>query len=248
MRLHLLLCLAPIFTAQAGSEDLVLKIPPVKTSFDIKGQSVQIMAWGTVSGGPQDLFKVALTADLKDLQANIGPLLAAQMNRSDRCGEKLSIESATLAPAAPAAVLTAHVHYERWGCAKAFGREIVKRLVGGNAVIAVKLTPSAGADGISMASEVQKIDADGSLGEVLRSGSLGTSVKDKIASGVEASVRKGLDLKSTLPPTVAAATTLRGAQFVSGTEGRLWISVDGEVHIPAAQMQSLSGKRIGGPQ
>jgi hypothetical protein len=245
MRLQLLLCIAPIFAAQAGSEDLVLKIPPVKTSFDIKGQAVQITAWGAVSGGPQDLFKVALTADLKDLQDNIGALLAAQLNRSDRCGERLSVESATLAPAAPAAVLTAHVHYERWGCAKAFGREIVKRLVGGNAVIAVKLTPSAGADGISMASEVQKIDADGSLGEVLRSGSLGASVKDKIASVIEASVRKGLDLKSTLPPAVAAAATLRGAQFVNGAEGRLWISVDGEAHIAASRIQSLSGKGTG---
>jgi hypothetical protein len=90
-----------------------------------------------------------------------------------------------------------------------------------------------------MASEVQKIDADGSLGEVLQSGSFGTAVKEKIASGIESSIRKGLDLKSTLPPAVAAAATLRGAQFVSGPEARLWFSVNGEAHITAAQFQSL---------
>jgi hypothetical protein len=91
-----------------------------------------------------------------------------------------------------------------------------------------------------MASEVQKIDADGSLGEVLQSGSLGPAVKEKIASSIESSVRKGLDLKSTLPPAVAAAATLRNAQFTTGAEGRLWFSVEGEARISAAQFQSLT--------
>jgi len=243
MRFHILLCVALIFAAQARTDDLVLNIPPVQASFDVKGQAVKISAWGAVSSGPQGQFKLALTADLSDLQDHIGALLASQLNRSDRCGERLSVESATLVPASPAAVLTAHVHFERWACVKALGREMVKRLVGGNGVLTVKLSPSAGADGISMAAEVQKIEADGSLGEILRSGSLGAAVKEKIASSIESSVRKGLDLKSTLPPAVAAAATLRTAQFVSGAEGRLWISVDGEVHISAAQFQSLNLKR-----
>ena len=238
----MLLCVAPIFAVQSRAEDLVLKIQPVKTSLDVKGQAVGITAWGVVSSRPQGPFKLALTADLSDLQDNIGALLASQLNRSERCGERLSVEGATLAPASPAAVLTAHVHYERFACARAFGREILKRLVGGNAAVTVKLTPSAGPDGISMASEVQKIDADGSLGELLRSGSLGATVKEKIASSVESSIRKGLDLKSALPTAVAAAATLRGAQFVSGTEGRLWFSVDGEVRISAAQFRSLNLK------
>jgi hypothetical protein len=243
MRFHILVCVALIFAAQAGAEDLELKIPPVKTSFDVRGQAVNITAWGAISREPQGLFKLALTADLSGLQDNIGALLASQLNRSDRCGERLSVDGATLAPASPAAVLTAQVHYERWACIKALGKNVPKRLVGGNAVVTVKLTPSAGADGIAMASEVQKIDADGSLGEVLRSGSLGATVKEKIASGIESSIRKGLDLKSTLPPAAAAAATLRSAQFLSSAEGRLWFSVDGEVHISAAQFQSLNLKR-----
>jgi hypothetical protein len=243
MRFHLLLCLAPIFAAQASAEDLEFKIPPVTASLDVKGQAVKITAWGAVSSGAQGPFRLALTADLSDLQDNIGALLASQLNRSDRCGERLSVDSATLVPASPAAILTAHVHYERFACARAFGREIVKRLVGGNAVMTVQLTPSVGADGIAMASEVQKIDADGSLGEVLRSGSLGTTVKEKIASGVEGSIRKGLDLKSALPPEAAAAATLGSARFSSGKEGRLWFSVDGEVHMSATQLRALIPKR-----
>jgi hypothetical protein len=243
MRPYIPLCVALICASQARTEDLELKIPPVKTSLDVKGQAVQITAWGAVSGGPQGLFKLSVTADLGDLQANLGALLAAQMNRSDRCGERLSVESATLAPASPAALLTAQVHYERWACVKALGKNMAKRLVGGNATVVVKLSPSAGADGIAMASEVQKVDADGSLGEVLRSGSLGTTVKEKIASSIESSIRKGLDLKSALPPEVAAAVVLRGAQFAGSAEGRLRFSIDGEVHLTAAQLQSLNLKR-----
>jgi hypothetical protein len=240
MRFYILICGALVCAHQARTEDLVLKIPPVKTSLDVHGQAVQITAWGAVSGAPQGLFKLALTADLSGLQTNIGALLASQLNRSDRCGERLSVESATLAPASPAAILTAQVHYERWACIKALGKNAAKRLVGGNATAVLKLTPSAGPDGISLASEVQKLDADGSLGEVLQSGSLGTAVKEKIAASVESSVRKGLDLKSTLPPAAAAAVTLRGAQFASGPEGHLWFSVDGEVHISAVQFQALT--------
>src|SRR5580700_10214638 len=239
MRPYVPLCVALICASQARTEDLELKIPPVKTSLDVRGQAVQITAWGAVSGGPQGLFKLSVTADLGDLQANLGALLASQLNRSDHCGERLSVESATLAPASPAAILTAQLHYERWACIKALGRNAAKRLVGGNATVIVKLTPSVGADGITMASEVQKIEADGSLGEVLQSGSLGAAMKEKIASSIESSLRKGLDLKSALPPTAAAAATLRGAQFVSGAEGRLWFSVEGEVHLTAAQLQSL---------
>jgi hypothetical protein len=243
MRYWILLSIAPVFAAPAGAEDLELKIPPVKTSFDVKGQAVNITAWGSLSSAPHGPYKMALTADLSDLQANIGPLLANQLDRSDRCGERLSVERATIVPTSPAAVLTAQVHYERWACIKALGKNAAKRLVGGNAVITVRLTPAVAADGISMGAEVQKIDADGSLGEVLQSGSLGTAVKEKIAASVESSIRKGLDLKSTLPPAAAAAATIRSVQFLSGAEGRLWLSAEGEVRISAAQFQSLILKR-----
>jgi len=120
MRHHLRLCVALIFAAHARTEDLVLKIPPVNAGFEVKGQAVKITAWGAVSSGLPGPFKLALTADLSDLQDNIGALLASQLNRSDRCGERLSVERAALAPASPAAVLTARVHCERWACVKAF--------------------------------------------------------------------------------------------------------------------------------
>jgi hypothetical protein len=120
MRFHILLGIALMCAPQARTEDLELKIPPVKTSLDVKGQAVQITAWGAVTSGPQGPFKLALTADLSGLQDNIGALLASQLNRSDRCGERLSVESATIVPASPAAILTAHVHLRALGLHQGF--------------------------------------------------------------------------------------------------------------------------------
>jgi hypothetical protein len=239
MRFHGLF-LALTLAALGNAEDLALKIPPVSTSLDVKGTPVKITAWGSVARTPSGAYALTLTADLADLQANLTPLLAAQLDRSERCGERLSVQHAALDPAAPSAMLTANVHYERFACIKAFGKENAKRLVGGNAVVTVKLTPSCGRDGIAMASNVQKIDADGSLGELLRSGSLGDAIKQKIAASIESAVRKSLDLKSSLPPAVESVASIQDVRFAGSPQGALWISLGGEVRLTEAQFQSLA--------
>jgi len=117
------------------AEDLTLTIPPVRVSLRVQNQPVDVTVSGSVSGivagHGETPFRLALTADLSDLQQNITPLLSSQLNRSEKCGERLTIDRATLAPCAPGALLTANLHYEKWACAKVFGRDVVKRLVGG---------------------------------------------------------------------------------------------------------------------
>ncbi|MEI9971691.1 MAG: hypothetical protein WDO73_06350 [Ignavibacteriota bacterium] len=86
---------------------------------------------GTVSPA-----RLAATVDLSDFQDHLTPILAAQLNRSDKCGERLTVQKAMLSSAG---LLTANVHYEHFACAKAFGKEINKRVVGGDAVVEVNL-------------------------------------------------------------------------------------------------------------
>jgi hypothetical protein len=179
--------------------------------------------------------------DLGDFQEHLTPILAAQLNRSDRCGERLTVEKAVLAPTG---LLTANVHYEHFACAKAFGKEIVKRLVGGDAVVEVKLTPSIVEGHIAMDAEVRKIDADGSLGEALHSGSFGDSIRQKIASNMESSVRKSADLKSALPEGVEKILTLESASFVDGGAGRLWLGLEGAFHLSWDQFRGLAKEII----
>jgi hypothetical protein len=245
MRLTVILSSGLILAGLVHSQDLTLKIPPVTVSFEAGGQAIPVTAWGTVSSLSPGAFRLALTADLAGLQDNITPLLHTELDRSDRCGERLSVDHAVLAPSDPAAVLTVNLRYERWGCAKVFGKEAVKRLVAGNGVVVVKLTPSAGPEGIGMAAEVQKIDADGSLGEVLRSGSMGASVKEKIANSIQSAIRKCMDLKSTMPARIAAATAFESARFASGPEGRLWISAGAGLRLSPDEFQALAHEMKG---
>jgi hypothetical protein len=175
--------------------------------------------------------------DLGEFQDHLTPILAAQLNRSDKCGERLTVEKAVLAPSG---LLVANVHYEHFGCAKAFGKEINKRLVGGDAVVEVNLTPSVTDNHIAMDAEVRKIDADGSLGEALHSGSFGDSIRQKIAANIESSVRKSADLKSVLPGGMDSVLTLRTIRFTDGGSGRLWLTVEGELHLTAEQFQMLT--------
>ena len=139
-------CVAQVVVciAQAQTSNPALTIPLVKTALNLDGQAVEVTLWGTISSGPAGIFRLAVTVDLGDIQEKLTPVLGAQLNRSDRCGERLSVERAVLAPAAPSGLLTAYVHYERFACVKVFGKEIVKRLVGGNGVVEVNLTPSVG--------------------------------------------------------------------------------------------------------
>ena len=209
-----------------------LKLPPFKTSIALEGQPVAITVWGAVSGA-----HLSATVDLGDFQEHLTPILAAQLNRSDKCGERLTVQKAALAPSG---LLIANVHYEHFGCAKAFGKEITKRLVGGDAVVEVNLTPKLADNRIGMDAEVRKIDADGSLGEALHSGSFGDSIRQKIAANIETSVRKSADLKSALPGGVENVLTLRTVRFVDGGSGRLWLDIDGELHLSTEQFQMLT--------
>jgi hypothetical protein len=239
MRLFAVLAFAFVCAAQT------LRIPPVKTALTLEGQPVEFAVWGSVSAAPAGVFRLSLTVDLGGFQEHLTPVLAAQLNRSDRCGERLSVERAVLVPAAPAGLLTAYVHYERFGCAKAFGKEIVKRLVGGDAVVEVNLTPSVVGNRIALTAQVRKIDADGSLGEVLRSGSFGDAIREKIAASIESAIQKSADMKSALPAGIESVAALQTIQFADGGAGRLWLTIDGEVRLSAEQSQGLAKQMAG---
>jgi hypothetical protein len=239
MRVPIGMLFAVMCLAQAQT---TLKIPPVKTTVKLDQQPVDIAIWGTVSPMPSGTFAVALTADLGDLQEHLTPVLSSQLNRSDRCADRLSVERAVIAPAAPSGLLTANVNFERFACVKAFGKQIAKRLVGGHAVIEVNLTPSVEENDIAIDAEVRKIDADGSLGEVLRSDSVGDSLREKIAASFQSAVQKLTDLKSRLPAEIGNAVSIESVQFSDGGAGRLWLTIAGEARLSADQLRRAVGQ------
>jgi hypothetical protein len=224
--------------SRAGAEDLTFRIPPVTSSFTVENQSIEITASGLVSRIGPDLFQLKLDADLGSLQENITALLRPQVDRSNRCGERISLERASLAPMAAASLLTAYVHYEKWACAKAFGKEIVKKLVAGNGVIPVKLTPAIDGNTVRLDPEVGEIQADGSLGEMLRSGSFGADLRDKISAKLVSTIQKSANPGTTLPPGLESVATLRSVRF-AGNEGRLVLALEGEIRIRTEKIRTL---------
>ena len=226
----------------SAAQDLML--PPVKTVLQIQNEPIPVTVTGFVSkvpgGADQASFKLSLNVDLAGLQDHITGLLRTQMNQSNRCGERLSIEQAALAPSAPGALLTAHVHVEKWACAKAFGKELAKKLIGGNATIQVRLTPAVEERrSIKLESSVVSIDADGTVGEALRSGGPGDSLREKIRSSLQSSLQKAVNLEGALPPALEPVAAIRSVQFRDAGGGQLAADFLGELKLSAEQMHAL---------
>jgi hypothetical protein len=230
----------------AGAQSSVFKIPPVRVPLDVKGQPIAITASAilTISSKERNglALNVELTGDLSELQRNLAGLLSSQMDKDDRCGERLTIQNATLAPADPAGVATIQLHFERWVCAKVLGKQVDKKLLGGDAQVQIKLTPAISGDGtgLELVPELGQIQADGTLGELLRSGALGETIREKIQSAMLSALQKGTNLGTTLPPAVQSYVTIQDARFKDAGDGRLLVVLDGGARISQEQLRLLS--------
>lgn len=235
---------APVFCA--NDQTVTFKIPTVKIPFNVKDQQVTIAASGRMTVLKEERgvnrLQLQLSADFSDLQQNMTAVLRAALDKDDHCGDRIAVQHATLTPLQPAARAVVQLHYERWGCAKVFGKQEAKRLVGGNAVMPLKLTPSLSEDKTSLRlePEVGPIEADGSFGELLRSGTLGDMLREKIRNAILSALQKGTDLTATLPPAVQGKATMESAEFREGGGGHLLVVLGGEIRITNEQMQTLS--------
>jgi hypothetical protein len=240
------LLIAGPLPVDARVQSVTFKIPPTKIPLKIKDQQVTIVASAVITLRQQNqglnILTLELTADLSDLQQNMTDLLSSELDKDDRCGDRIAIQHATLTPAEPASIATVQLHYERWGCAKVFGKQEAKRLVGGNAVMQMKLTPAAEENHteLRLVPEVGPIEADGSLGELLRSGTLGEMLRDKIRKAILSAMQKGTDLSATLPPAVQSYASIENAQFKDAGSGRLLVLLAGKIQITNEQIQTLS--------
>lgn len=235
---------APVFCA--NDQTVTFKMPTVKIPFNVKDQQVTVAASGLMTVLKEERgvnrLKLQLSADFSDLQQNMTAVLSSALDKDDHCGDRIAVQHATLTPLQPAALAVVQLHYERWGCAKVFGKQEAKRLVGGNAVMPLKLTPLLSEDKTSLRlePEVGPIEADGSFGELLRSGTLGDKLREKIRNAILSALQKGTDLSATLPSAVQGNATIESSEFREGGGGQLLVVLGGEIRITNEQMQTLS--------
>ncbi len=231
--------------ASANAEDLTLRLPPVKTSINFGNQPITIAAEGVITGRPnslEDVFLLAVTADMAELQEHIAALLSAELDSAEPCGDRLSVERATLVPASPAGLLTAYVHYERWVCVKVLGKQVTRKLLGGDGAIPVTLTPSVEANEVKLDPEVGTIQANGALGEVLRSPPVRDRLRDKIRDAILSAMQKSTDLKNTLPERIQRVAAIEAVRFADAGSGRLSLELRANIRLPAVEIRRLLGQ------
>ena len=234
-------------------QNLTFNLPKVTNSFNVAGRPVSIPASGIVSrqsagtpaGTPNEngrnLFSLKLTADLSDVQLYITALLRSKITLSPRCGERLEIRQATLTPMAPASLVVARLHFERWICPP--GQESPMEVAGGDGTIEVKLTPSVEQNArLGLISEITRVDAERFLRDMLRSGDLGDTLREQIAASVLSAMQKGTDLKATLPPAAQPSATLQKAQFQDAGAGQLSLLVEGQLQFSEEQTQQFAAQ------
>jgi hypothetical protein len=234
-------------SAPVRNEDFTFRIPPQRISLKIENQPLTVAASGIISvasrSHDEHILKLELHADLSDLQQNMTGLLRSQLDKEDPCGDHIAIEHATLMPFGPAGRAVVQLHYERYTCVKAFGKRISKKLVGGNGTIQMKFTPTIEErKTLQLVPEVESIQADGSLGELLKSGQIGAIVREKLTKALLSAMQKGTDRSLTLPPAVRDFAMIDEAQFEDEGSGRLAIFLQGESTISPQQIQLLKNQ------
>jgi hypothetical protein len=234
----------------AGSQVFAFNIPPVKSSISFARQPVAIITSGVISKAAQlaapNNFHLELTSDMSDLQQNITEVLRSQLDKLDSCGEQVGIRRAFLSALSPSSVAQVQLHYERWAC---FGKGNSTEMMEGDGTIEVKLTPEIAEDGtFRLIPVIARVDAQGSVGEQLRSGSLGEVIRDKIAETILSVIRLSSDYKTVLPATTQGNVTLRRARFDGSGAGNLSLIIEGNLLLSSAQAVALAGDSNAGGQ
>src|ERR1700688_657460 len=227
----------------SDGQNLAFNLPPVTSAINIGGQPISIAASGVASRTSAEnglnLFSLKLIANLSDLQQNITGILRSQLTRSPRCGERIEVQQATLTPLVPASLVVANLRFERWVCPP--GQQSPMEVAAGDGAIEVKLTPSVEPNtGLGLISEITRVDADGLLRDLLRSGDLGVTLRDQIAASLLSALQKGTDLKATLPAAAQESATIQKAQFQSAGADQLSLVLDGQLQLSDDQTKQFA--------
>jgi hypothetical protein len=216
-------------------------LAPAKNAVNIGGQAMTITTSGiiskTASEKGDNTFAVELSEDLSDVQIDITDILRRDLDTSDRCGERISVQTAELSPRNPAALVVAQLRFERWTCSPVFGQGGMSEIVEGNGTIEIELIPSVAPDGtVKLVAQIAQVEALGLIGDLLRSGALGQTIRDKTAEAFVSVMRQGTDFKNALPPGVRNYAMLRHAEFQGTGSGRLLVRFNGEISVSNDQL------------
>ena len=124
-----------------------------------------------------------------------------------------------------------------------FGRETMDELAEGNGAIEVKLMPAVAEGGtLRLAAQIGRVDGEGLIGDSLRSGALGETLRDKISESVLAILREGGSFTAALSAGTRRYATLQRAQFEGTGSGRLNLLQDGEIRVSNENLAAVTSE------
>ncbi len=233
----------------ATGQDLAFTLPPVKQAVYIQNLTIPVGVSGVLTQiaaqGGQRTFKVELTADLTELQQNITDLLRSQLDSSETCGQRVSIQQATLTPSSPDSLLVVRLHVERWMCLRSSGQSTSTELAENDGTVEIKLTAGIEKEkqnALAIKAAFGRIDATGMVSDELHSGALGEDLQDKAAQSFLSAARAATDFKVALPLALQNSVTLQNAKFRDLGVGGLSVVLEGQVEISNAQAEQLASQ------
>jgi hypothetical protein len=189
------------------------------------------------------MFKLELVADLSDLQQNITGLLRAQLDKSDRCGERVAIRQARLTPSAPAGSLRVQLHYERWTCTGMYGQGTPNEVAESDGSVEFKLSATVEkSNALKVTAALGSVQANGMLADALRSGDLGDDLRDKVTQSVLSAMQAAADFKTTLPAAVQNGAVVQTAKFQDSGAGNLRVVIEGQIQMSNEQANLLASE------
>lgn len=229
----------------SSSQDLTLRLPPLTTSTDVAGRAIAVTGTGlifrTSAANGHNLFGLRFIADLSDLQQNITDVLRSQLNRSPRCGERIDVREGDLIADPPASLVVTRLHYEHWICPGFQGQGSPMELAEADGVLEVKLTSSVDPNGgLQLASEISKVEAEGTLHDALLSGDLGVSLRDQITGFVLSLLERSANLKAAIPSASEDHASLGKSSFQDAGAGRLTLILEGQLQLSDEQVKQFS--------
>lgn len=231
----------------ANGQGFAYNLAPAKNTVNFGGQAMTVTTSGiiskTTSEKSDNTFAVELSDDLSDVQIDITDILRSHLDTSDRCGERIDIQTAELTPRNPAAMVVAQLHFERWTCSPIFGQGGMSEIVEGNGTIEIQLTPAVAPDGtMKLVTQIGQVQAQGLIGDLLRSGSLGQTIRDKTAEVFVSIMRQSTDFKNALPSGVRNYAILRHAEFQGTGSGRLIVRLSGEINVSSDRLSAVTSE------
>ena len=161
--------------ADPEEEQPIFTLPASTITGTIGNQTVAVRTSGTIFRAPAERLSngvhVQIVANLGDLQQSMTQVLQSLLTHPDPCGERVTVQQSMVSMAPPTAEVWVQLHLERWACLGEPGSKAPLAVMEGNGAITIKMTPVIQKDGVlTILTQTEKVEANGILAEMLRSG------------------------------------------------------------------------------